>query len=108
MTTYHRKRKGAHMLQLHRVIMEASIGRKLSTTELVHHINADPHDNRIENLQIVSAKEHCQHHNQRHPWVKICAVCGDFFEPGPTHREETRCCGRGCGGVLAAETRRAG
>lgn len=28
----------------------------------IHHINGDPHDNRIENLTIVSPREHMQHH----------------------------------------------
>jgi hypothetical protein len=38
--------------------MEQAIGRKLLSSELVHHINFDPVDNRIENLQIVSKSEH--------------------------------------------------
>jgi len=48
--------------KLHRVIMERHIGRKLSIREIVHHINDNKLDNRIENLQIMSRAEHNRHH----------------------------------------------
>lgn len=48
--------------KVHRIIMEEHIGRKLLPTEIVHHINNDKLDNRIENLQIVSRSEHNKIH----------------------------------------------
>ena len=48
--------------KVHRIIMEEHIGRKLKTKEIVHHLNDDKLDNRIENLRIVSRKEHNKIH----------------------------------------------
>lgn len=46
----------------HRYVMEQYLGRKLSSTEVVHHINGDYRDNRIENLQIMTLSEHSRLH----------------------------------------------
>jgi hypothetical protein len=42
----------------HRFIMEQHLGRKLTKNEHVHHINGNPQDNRLENLQVLSNSEH--------------------------------------------------
>jgi len=49
----------------HRMIMEKSIGRKLEDSEIVHHINGDIEDNRIENLGLMTRGEHTSLHQ---PW----------------------------------------
>ncbi len=36
----------------HRLVMEKKIGRYLTETEVVHHRNDNPSDNRISNLQL--------------------------------------------------------
>ena len=46
------------IVNVHRLIMEEHLGRKLDSLEHVHHINGDTLDNRLENLQILSQKEH--------------------------------------------------
>ena len=51
------------ILQEHRYLMERHLGRKLSSKEIIHHINEDKLDNRVENLQIMSRSEHAKHHN---------------------------------------------
>ena len=45
-------------VQEHRHLMEAHLGRSLTSDECVHHINENPGDNRIENLQVMSHVEH--------------------------------------------------
>lgn len=46
----------------HRLVVERSLGRYLLPTELVHHINGDKQDNRLENLEITNQSAHIKHH----------------------------------------------
>lgn len=47
---------------LHRYLMEQHLGCKLSRNEVVHHINGDKYDNRIENLEVQSRSQHSRNH----------------------------------------------
>ena len=50
----------------HILVMEESIGRYLNPDEVVHHKNHIRTDNRIENLQLMTFKEHARFHmNER-------------------------------------------
>jgi hypothetical protein len=42
----------------HRHVMQEHLGRLLEKHEHIHHINGDPTDNRIENLQVLTNSEH--------------------------------------------------
>jgi len=46
----------------HRLVMEAYLGRKLDRDEVVHHINKDTYDNRIENLELMYLPIHSKLH----------------------------------------------
>jgi hypothetical protein len=46
----------------HRYIIEQHLGRRLDEKEIVHHINCDRLDNRLENLKIMTRAEHNRLH----------------------------------------------
>lgn len=48
--------------KVHRLVMEQYLGRKLLNDEVVHHINENKKDNRIENLQVMTKREHSRMH----------------------------------------------
>jgi len=50
--------KDGKLIDKHRLIMQNLIGRELLRNEVVHHKNMDTRDNRIENLQVMTARDH--------------------------------------------------
>jgi len=55
-------KKGHYVLE-HRIIMENILSRYLRDDEVVHHRNHNVSDNRIENLELMSAFEHNRQHH---------------------------------------------
>lgn len=62
----------------HQFVVEKAIGRKLIRGEIIHHINHDTLDNRIENLELTNQSAHSKHHNTktfRNKTHKQCTKC---------------------------------
>jgi hypothetical protein len=85
-----------------RIVVENNLGRELSRGEVVHHINGDPSDDRIENLQVTDPQGHLDEHRasyyerMRKPReTRICPVCGTEFEVLASR--PNRFCSTACG-----------
>lgn len=64
-----------------RLLLEEKLGRKLATNEQVHHIDGNPLNNDVDNLEISMLGEHQLLHNQPKYFDKtaVCVWCGKEF-----------------------------
>lgn len=85
----------------HRAVMENSIGRMLADNEEVHHIDKNPHNNNLSNLQLVTKEEHRKIHSIRSKtYAKLrCLVCNNIriVLKRDSIDKKQYCCGRHCG-----------
>jgi hypothetical protein len=58
----HPAAKSKPYVQEHRLVMEAHLGRYLRDNEVVHHLNGDKEDNRIDNLELIQRGKHVSNH----------------------------------------------
>ena len=50
--------------RLHRFVLEQYLGRELEPDECCHHLNGNPLDNRLENLELMLKSEHTRLHHK--------------------------------------------
>lgn len=76
----HPKARNGRYVFRYRLIMEAHLGRFLLPDEVVHHINGDTSDDRIENLVVTNSRTHQRMHTLLgSKWARKydrCRACG--------------------------------
>ena len=95
MQRYKKIKIAGRTVSLHRYVWEQAHG-PIPDGHIIHHRNGDRYDNRLENLECLTHREHSSHHNNKHPRTKACRVCGETFTPAPTKRKRAQTCGREC------------
>lgn len=65
-------------IEEHRLVMMKHLGRKLKRNEVVHHINGNKLDNRIENLLLLTNAEHASLHGKTKTNECTCKRCGKY------------------------------
>jgi len=100
--------KNGYVLE-HRIVMENHLNRLLTADEIVHHINHDGKDNRIENLEVMTRSEHGRHHaklvGKKMAELK-CPNCESIFfrSANQTYlvgKSKYTCCSASCRGKLS-------
>lgn len=97
----HPNARGGGWVLEHRMVMSAHLGRPLTNEEVVHHRNGDKLDNRIDNLEVLTAATHRREHDPnttrrvtRSP--KRCAACGVSFVAGYGNHRRAKFCSTAC------------
>lgn len=73
--------RGRYCYEHHLVWWQAT-GKVVATGEVVHHKNNNKHDNRIENLEVMSPSEHAVHHGKDNEAIYLdfpCFYCEKLF-----------------------------
>ena len=93
-------RRGGKIFK-HRVVMEKFLGRYLTPNEVVHHINYNTKDNRVENLQLFKNNgTHTRHHaieakKKKGPNM-VCGFCKKAFYTFPCRIKRKPFCSPKC------------
>jgi hypothetical protein len=87
----------------HRAVMEQHLGRKLTKKEIVHHIDGNPSNNKLENLELMKRGKHSRHHRlDEIKSGKIFDLNRISWEKRPRMKKPTKmiACECGCGTMI--------
>lgn len=82
----------------HIVVAEKFLGRKLCKDEVVHHLDMDRANNRVENLLVLLSSQHTKLHawlrriNKKRSKLTLCKGCGSLL----TTHDQTKFCSNSC------------
>lgn len=79
------------------VLFKAERCNRCTATERLHrhHIDEDPTNNTLSNIEILCAACHVRHHHQRRIKYSVCAVCRRIFLAA-SHRNRNKICSAEC------------
>lgn len=67
----------------HSLVWWEATGEIVGVGQIIHHTNENKHDNRIENLELMTTNEHSSHHGgrvaARSVRLGVCPSCGNQF-----------------------------
>lgn len=95
MRPYQHTRRRGRTIDVHVLAWEEANG-PVPDGYVVHHIDHDKRNNALSNLRLMTHAEHSRHHNDKHPRIKACEVCGTEYEPHPTKRARSKTCNYDC------------
>ena len=64
---YHKTRVNGQQMNVARYLLEQMIGRPLKHDEFAHHVNGNKLDDRLDNVELVTPKQHSRIHNLGRP-----------------------------------------
>lgn len=97
----HRQATKGGLVRIHRAVMADHLGRRLASTEQVHHRDGNPMNWKLENLQLFGSRAaHTRLHNKelRREVTSTCPSCRELFTLPPSRLKKCAkpCCSKKC------------
>lgn len=99
---YDKRQVAGRTVSEHRHVWEQANG-PIPDGYVIHHINGNALDNRLENLAMLTSAEHTRLHRLKHPKVKTCVICAAEYVPHETRRASQQTCSPECKRALLSK-----